>query len=142
MLVGNGHQVFQQLEAQTTALAFRLDGDVQQMCFIKDDLHHAMPHLLLTFKHQPDMVFAQAVQKYAPRPRVAESGVFNFQDGIKVRLGHWAEGYSVTHRLVSSAPSAGAWLATHALCVVAHPLRVPDPAAPMRSPVRRFQAHG
>ena len=97
MQVSNGHQVLQQFKPQAAALAFGFDRDIEQVRFIENDLHHAVPHLLFAFKHQPDVIFAQPVEEYPARPGVAEGGVFNFQHGIEVRLGHRAESYSVTH---------------------------------------------
>ena len=84
--------MLEQRQAETAALVFRFDGDVQQMRFIEDDLHHPVAHLLLTFEHQPDLVLAQPVEKDPAGPGVAVCRVFDFQHGVEVGLGHRAEG--------------------------------------------------
>src|SRR3990167_7587135 len=75
LLLGLLHQVFEQFQTQTTPLAFRLDGDIEQMRLVHDDLDHAVANLLLAFKHHPAVVSGQAVGKDAARPRVAEGGI-------------------------------------------------------------------
>src|SRR5687768_4555726 len=119
--------MLKQRQTQASALVFRLDGDVEQMRLVKNDLHHSMAHLLLTFEHQPDLVLAQAIEKDPAGPRVAVGRVFDLQNSFQVRLGHRAERYSVTHSIHSSAPSADAWLATRRPCAVALPLTIPGP---------------
>lgn len=96
-LAGAVHQVLQQAQAQAAALAFRLDGDVQQVGFADYDVDHAMADLLAAFEHQPAIVGFEAVSEDASRPGVAEGGVFDFQHGIEIRLGHRAKGNGIGH---------------------------------------------
>ncbi|MNJ72344.1 hypothetical protein D3C77_689770 [compost metagenome] len=112
------------------------------MRLIENDLHHPVANLLLTFEHQPYLVFTQAVEKNPPGPRVAVRGVLDFQHGFQIRLGHRAERYSVTHSILSSAPSADAWLARHQPYAVALPLITPGPAGPRPTPGLRPGVRG
>src|SRR5450830_50458 len=140
--MGPRHQVLKQAQAQAAALALRLDRDIEQVRFIENDLHHAMPDLLAAFEHQPDLVLAQAIEENPAGPGMAERRVFDLQDRIQVRLGHRAKTYRITHRYFSIAPSAGAWLARHQPCAVAHPSIIPDRAAPRPIPGLRPAVHG
>ncbi len=91
------HQVFEQAQTEATPLAFGLHRDIQQVRLVEDDLDDAMADLLATLEHQPAMVVLQAFAEDATGPWVAEGGIFDFQHGIEVRLGHRAEGNRIAH---------------------------------------------
>ncbi|MNV62026.1 hypothetical protein D3C71_1545550 [compost metagenome] len=126
--------MLKQCQPQATPLVFRLDRNVEQVRLVEDDLHHTVADLLLTFEHQPDLILAQAIEENPAGPGMAIGRIFDFQYSFQVRLGHRAKRYSVTHSILSSAPSADAWLARHQPYAVALPLIIPGPATPRPSP--------
>ena len=58
---------------------------------------YAVADLLAAFEHQPAVIGLEAVEEDAPRPGMAEGGVFDLQHGIEIRLGHRAEGNCIAH---------------------------------------------
>ncbi len=75
--------MLQQGQTQASALVFRLDGDVEQMRLVKNDLHHPVAHLLLAFEHQPDLILAQAIEKNPAGPGMAVGRIFDLQNSFR-----------------------------------------------------------
>lgn len=91
------YQVFEQVQIEVMFLVFGFYCDIQQVCFVEDDLDDVMVDLLVIFEYQLVMVVFQVFVEDVMGLGVVEGGIFDFQYGIEVCFGYWVEGNCIVY---------------------------------------------